>query len=222
MNIIGVTGQAGVGKDTFAEYMVMKHRFARIALADPMKRIAREVWDFSPKQLWGPSSERNKPDSRYEREDGTFLSPRIALQVMGTEMGRTCYKNTWVDLCIRDAKKLLEPHRTHSTAYTPEYGVSERLGMYMPVAGVVVPDCRFYNEIEAIHQAGGKVIRLRRETAADALKVGVLNHASEKEQQSIPDGAFDLTIDCADGVLSFYDQLDTIIPALLAGMRSRS
>jgi hypothetical protein len=218
MNIIGVTGQAGVGKDTFAEYMVKKHNFVRIALADPMKRIARQVWDFSPKQLWGPSEERNKPDGRYEREDGTFLSPRIALQVMGTEMGRTCYKNTWVDLCIRNAREVLD---YTETAYDPEVGVHDRLGG-LRWAGVVVPDCRFYNEIDAIHQAGGKVIRLRRKTATDALKVGVKNHASEKEQQSIPDGAFDLTIDCADGVLSFYDQLDTIIPAFLAGMRSRT
>jgi hypothetical protein len=87
---------------------------------------------------------------------------------------------------------------------------------------VVVPDCRFYNEIDAIRQVGGAVIRLRRKTAADALKVGVHNHASEKEQQSIPDGAFDLTIDCADGVENFFTQLDTILPAFLAGMRSRT
>jgi hypothetical protein len=386
MNIIGVTGPAGVGKDCFAEYMVMKHRFARIALADPMKRIARDIWDFSNQQLWGPSSERNKPDKRFPREPGRFefpngpegalwvragdafilvdaddytmvtsstpwlkksanvtyamvsrdgeevrlhrliagaqegmdvdhingdgldnrkanlrvcthqenmanqpkreggsssfkgvcwdeskgkwaakltvngetknlgrfdseadaamaydreaskcfgafarlnkdlfLTPREALQRMGTEFGRKCYVNTWVDLCIRDAKKLLENRLTaHSTTYSPELGVVERLGVLTPTIGVVVPDCRFYNEIDAIHQVGGKVIRLRRQTATDALKVGVVNHASEKEQQSIPDGAFDLTIDCADGVLAFYDQLDTIIPAFLAGMRSHS
>lgn len=214
--IIGVTGPAGVGKDCFAEYMVKQHHFARIALADPMKRIAREVWDFSEKQLWGPSSERNKPDERYEREDGTFLSARIALQVMGTEMGRTCWKNTWIALCLRDANRLLEGH----ARYTPERGVFHSPSA-RPAWGVVVPDCRFYNEIDAIHEAGGRVVRLRRAVGADPLLVGVKNHASEKEQQSIPDGAFDLTIDCANGIENFYKQLDTIIPAFLAGMRER-
>lgn len=65
-NIIGISGKAGSGKDTVADYLVANHGFVRMALADEMKRFAKQVFDFSDQQLWGPSFERNAVDSRYD------------------------------------------------------------------------------------------------------------------------------------------------------------
>jgi len=45
--IIGVAGNAGSGKDTVADHLVKHHGFVKVALADPLKRICREVFDFS-------------------------------------------------------------------------------------------------------------------------------------------------------------------------------
>lgn len=68
--IIGITGQppAGSGKDTVADFLVEEYGFAKVAMADPMKRICKEVFDFSDEQLWGPSENRNKGDLRYFRD----------------------------------------------------------------------------------------------------------------------------------------------------------
>jgi hypothetical protein len=63
--IILLVGQAGSGKDTVAGYMVKNHGALSIAQADPMKRLARIVFDFNEDQLWGPSSSRNAVDERY-------------------------------------------------------------------------------------------------------------------------------------------------------------
>ena len=66
MNIVGVTGQAGSGKDTVADRLVEEHGYMKIALADPLKRFGHVVFGFTPEQLWGPSEMRNKMDKRYD------------------------------------------------------------------------------------------------------------------------------------------------------------
>jgi hypothetical protein len=63
--IIGVSGHANSGKDTIAEHLIYEHGFVRVALADPIKRFAYHVFEFSRQQLWGPSASRNKVDHRY-------------------------------------------------------------------------------------------------------------------------------------------------------------
>lgn len=63
--IIGVSGQAGSGKDTVADHLIKSHRFTRVALADPLKRFGQEVFGFTNAQLWGASHFRNEADIRY-------------------------------------------------------------------------------------------------------------------------------------------------------------
>lgn len=64
--LLAVSGLAGTGKDTVAD-ILCKGSLVKVALADPLKRIARDVYDFSDEQLWGPSYKRNEPDERYPR-----------------------------------------------------------------------------------------------------------------------------------------------------------
>ena len=126
--ILGLLGNAGCGKDTVAN-MICSHTGATlIALANPLKEICRTVFDFSHEQLCGPSEKRNAPDPRYTRADGKQLTTRYALQKLGTEWGRDCYPDVWIDLGIRNAKKLfLQP---------------------VPAPLVVITDVRFINEAE--------------------------------------------------------------------------
>jgi len=65
--LLAISGLAGTGKDTVAD-ILQKGSLVKVALADPLKRIARDVYDFSDDQLWGPSFKRNEPDERYPRE----------------------------------------------------------------------------------------------------------------------------------------------------------
>lgn len=67
--ILGIVGGAGVGKDTAADYLISGHGFAKVSLADEMKRFSRVVFGFSEEQLWGPSERRNGRDLRYNNDD---------------------------------------------------------------------------------------------------------------------------------------------------------
>lgn len=229
--IIGVSGNAGSGKDTIADYLVERHGFKKVAFADPMKRFCKEVFDFSDEQLWGASEKRNAPDPRYPWRELVhcdeyhahhdpecitlqYLSPRHALQTLGTEWGRACYEDVWVDYALRVAQRLLDPEfhgpPRHVVSYTSAKGLI--YGDYPITKGVVIPDLRFGNEIRAVRKAGGLLVRVRR----SKLTGKAAEHASETEMESIHDSEFDASIDNSPGKLSLedlYQRIDSIIAA---------
>lgn len=216
--IIGVSGFAGSGKDTFGAHLVKHHGFVRTALADPLKEICKQVYDFTDEQLYGSSSKRNQPDERYlfsgicptchESCKGpaegpgtngvpmwkcfkcnalyhTHLTPRLALQALGTEWGRTLYDNTWVDLTVRKIRE--SSHQRF-----------------------VITDVRFRNEIAGLSNGGAKLVRLKRGSQA-------FSHKSEAEMASIEDSAFDFVID-NQGTLEFlYNEADRVMRELGVG-----
>lgn len=364
--IIGLCGNAGVGKDAVADFLVRNHGFVKVALADPLKRICQDVYGFTDEQLWGSSEKRNAPDKRWPRTDryiypaapvgalwypigggralisesdlglvaqytwcankkeagkktayvrmtteskklhqlllgdapdghvidhingdgldnrrenlrfcthaenhaneskrngGTsvfkgvgfdaarqkwwakitvggqtknlgrfesevdaavaydraavaafgahartnsslFLTPRYALQTLGTNWGRDCSPDTWVRYALGAAKQLL---RDPYLMYTVKEGVvpvveQTSQGEWQrddapnrPCAGVVISDARFRNEIDAIHAAGGKVVRITRKERPDhqGLIASAAAHISETEQKELPDDLFD-------------------------------
>lgn len=179
--LLGIMGKMGAGKDTVADVLVRDHGFVKLGLADPLKRICREVYDFSEEQLWGPSEKRNAPDPRYFRGPDGFLSPRFALQRLGTEWGRECYRDTWVDYALRTAKAIQRGQRYDQIrGLVPE---GDKVGR-----SVVIPDCRFRNEFDAIRAVGGKMIRIMRPGLLES------GHVSETEQETISGGEFDHVI----------------------------
>jgi len=127
----------------------------------------------------------------------THLTPREALQKLGTEWGRECYPNTWVDLAIRTAEGLLhfaDARYDQKRGFHVVAGAERDRDIIVDerVRGVAIPDVRFRNEMAAIRAAGGKVIRVFRPGAGLEGAGGL--HISEREQAGIPDTDFDLVI----------------------------
>jgi len=196
-NLVGVTGKAGAGKDLIADRLVAIHGYTRVALADPMKVIARDLFGFTHDQLWGSSGMRNAPDPRWtadrhnftgRTEDGSAYCPRCGepsttsrtcqittrhvLQQLGTQWGRAMHEDLWVRDALRTAKALLAGgHR-----YSRELGLQSDPAAVAPM-GVVIPDCRFQNEALAITEAGGWILRVFRPGAGLTGVAG--QHASE-------------------------------------------
>lgn len=188
MNIIGISGLAGSGKDTAADFLLEQDGFVKISLADPIKRFAMDVWEFSEEQLFGASKYRNAPDYRYELSPNNFLTPRHVLQHLGTEGGRAIDYDVWIRYAIRTAKRLLED---------PDYIYTQKDGLERcPASGetkaVVIPDVRFCNEIEYIKSAGGKLLRVIRPGAG--LEGAFAQHQSEAEMAGISNDLFDTVI----------------------------
>lgn len=232
-------GTAGAGKDTFADLLVSIAGYTKVSFADPLKRIARDVYRFTDEQLWGPSAMRNQLDTRYPRhhtwvddppvkssdsvsciccgaqgrnmsvlEEALFraprattwekddpqcyLTPRYVLQLLGTEFGRHCYNDTWVQYAASVSQDLLQnPY----ARYNVKRGVYVETTSYLGSAtvAVAIPDVRFRNEVEGLRSRGAKLVRIKRVSPGLANASGM--HPSERESTLIPDSAFDVVID---------------------------
>lgn len=174
MKLIGLTGHAGNGKDTVAE-MIEGRRFS---FAEPLKLFCKATFDFTDEQVFGPSECRNRPDPRYTREDGAPLTPRHALQTLGTEWGRACYPDVWADLGVRRATQWLSEESDTVSVIKGKLVFSK----CKPVRVAILTDCRFINEAKAIRAAGGEVWRIIR--PGHVLPPEIANHPSETEQDS--------------------------------------
>jgi len=219
--IIGISGLAGSGKDTAADFLVHDFGFVKISFADPMKRAVADWFGWDEERLWGPSEKRNAADPRFTRVDRvetehgavettTQLSARRALQFLGTEVGRELYRDVWVEYAIRQAKRLLE---SDGWDYARAKGVF-RSSRSRP-GGVVIPDMRFRNEMDAIKATGGKLVRVVRPGAG--LEGSAAAHRSEVEMGGIPDDDFDYVIENTTGSLEGYrKQIDRLFRAIYA------
>lgn len=207
MIILGISGRAGVGKDTAADYLVANYDFVKISFADVMKRICFDVFDFTEDQLWGISANRNIVLSQYQEDD---LSPRKALQALG-DWGRNLYPNTWIEYALKIAKEL---NTNSNYIYSSKKGLESCSTGAQGPKNVVIADARYLNEVNAIKDYDGIVVRLLRPQAA-ALAGAAGNHSSERDQKLMKDEDFDAVLDNSDAIADLYLRLDQFIRPII-------
>ena len=140
--IVGICGLIGSGKGTVADILVREHDFKKISFADALKDGVAAMFDWPRHMLEGDSDEsrewREQIDPFWTEEIGKKISPRLVLQLVGTEcMRQGFYDGVWVSIV---KKTLLTYHKENW----------------------VIPDTRFLNEIDMIHSVGGKIWRVKR------------------------------------------------------------
>ena len=140
--IIGVCGLIGSGKDTVADYLVNFHEFRRESYASTLKDAVAAVFGWDRTLLEGRTKEarewREQVDPWWaERLDMPNLTPRLMLQLWGTEV---CRRGFHDDIWIASLENKIRTSKDD----------------------VVISDCRFPNEIAAIKKAGGIVVWVKR------------------------------------------------------------
>jgi hypothetical protein len=139
--IIGIVGFIGSGKDTVADYLVNFHRFKRESFANSLKDAVSQVFGWDRELLEGRTQEsrewRETRDEWWTKRLKKDITPRYVLQYWGTEVIRKGFHD---DMWVASLE-----HRLLNTKND-----------------IVITDCRFPNEIKAIRNAGGKVVRIKR------------------------------------------------------------
>jgi len=156
MKLIGIAGTAGSGKDTVADYLHERYKFARYSFADPIKAGVKAAFGL----LDAHFTDRDLKEAPVEYLNNR--SPRQLAQWFGTEFGRNLVAE---DIWIRMADVR---YRAYDEENQSSFG-----GVF--VEGMVIPDVRFENEAEWIRERGGFVVHLVR---PDVIKVHA--HSSER------------------------------------------
>lgn len=136
MNLIGLTGHKGSGKDTAAAAL-MPLGYTNLKFATPLKEMTRALFRSLgiPLEQIDRMVEGDMKECRSVRLPGH--TPRYVMQTLGTEWGRDCMgEDFWVNVARARA------------AYHP----GRRL----------FSDVRFRNEAQMIRDLGGVIIKIER------------------------------------------------------------
>jgi hypothetical protein len=138
--LIGICGFINSGKGTVADVLVQKHDFTKLSFADTVKDSTAAIFGWPRPLLEGDTEEsrvfRETKDEWWSEKFGYDFSPRLALQLMGTEAGRNVFHpDIWI------------------------HSLERKMTMY---PNVVIADVRFPNEIDFIHSKGGFLVRVKR------------------------------------------------------------
>ena len=139
--LIGILGRINSGKGTVADRLVEHYGFRQDSFAATLKDATAVLFNWDRAMLEG-----NTPESRLFREtvdewwseklNIENFTPRLALQLIGTDVFRNNFhKDIWM-LSV--------------------------MARYKGDENVVISDARFPNEVQAIREMGGRIIRVDR------------------------------------------------------------
>lgn len=141
--MIAFAGRKQSGKTSSCEYV--SKIFAQEAqlnsaiynFADPLKQMCINIFGLTYDQCYGSDESKNEYVNCLWPDSGKSMTAREVMQYVGTNVFRKMQQNVWADATIR---KIQDEN--------------------LPLA--LIADCRFPNEVEAVKNAGGLVIKLNR------------------------------------------------------------
>ena len=140
MKLIGLTGKAGSGKDTAADYLVQNYGFIKYSFAGPLKEMLKVI-----------GVDCDNRDTKERKHPVFGVSPRRMAQTLGTEWMRECVSGSgWLLLADQFIKTQIELSNLEDVP---------------TVNGIVISDVRFENEARFLREKGGVLIHVWRDTA---------------------------------------------------------
>lgn len=148
--VVGVCGFKGHGKDTAALVLQQRFNFARLAFADGVKKLVAEALHIPLWYLHDPV----KKEGLHGPSGKTY---RQWMQLMGTEVGRNIWGDTWINWWKDEITSRNDLNR------------------------IVVTDMRFFNEFDMIREGAWDSLTIR---IHDPRK-GVPSDAHESERYAL-------------------------------------
>lgn len=140
--LVSVSGLINSGKDTIAGYLTTRYQFKKVSFASSLKDSIAVIFNWDRELLEGSTKSsrewREQVDQWWsERLNIPNLTPRWILQYWGTDV---CRKHFHDDIWIASLENKLR--------YSSD--------------NIVITDCRFTNELNAIKRINGLTLRVHR------------------------------------------------------------
>ena len=183
MDRVGLLGHKGSGKDTLADYLVKEKQYIKYSFAEPVKEIAKIMFNLNAEQLNGNLKE--------VIDDRWGVSPRTMFQRIGTEFGQYKIYELFPELkdkiisrglWLKLFEDFLEKNKDKN---------------------IVIADVRFNHEINVLKKHNFNIIKINRNIELND------SHISETEIKLIKH--IDYNIDNNGTKLELYSQFDKFI-----------
>jgi len=164
MNLIGVSGRIGSGKDLIGSiiqyltsgskeafqtwnlcHLKSDEKWQIVKFADKLKECASIITGITRADF-----ERVEVKNGLISGNWGALTVRKFLQLFGTEVGRAIHSNFWINALFSDYWEIATNWDADGNSTVEAY------------PNWIITDCRFENEAEAILSRGGIMIRLQR------------------------------------------------------------
>jgi len=189
--IIGITGFKQSGKSTIATYLKENYGFYVVNFADPIKEICKVLFNWADEHVNG--SLKEIVDPRWG------ISPRHALQVIGTEIGQVYFCEAFPEFKTLVGRQLW--------VKLAEYKIESLKDQFTKIA---IGDVRFPHESYLFQKPGNMLWRVCRNSTYDPSDL----HESEIHIPHLP---ADVQIDNNGNYESLFSQIDYFI----AGYKTR-
>ena len=223
--IISVSGLIGSGKDTAAAYLIEKYGFTKVSFSKSLKDVVAAIFNWDRELLEGDTVEsrewRERVDEWWSDELGMEITPRLALQLIGTDVMRAHFHDDIWMLSLKnrlvkggfervvstDTRFINELHLMKSMgAHT--LGVFRKLPSWLPQfyklanqAEALSLDMRFASERQTLA------------SVADAAGKQVAPKVHRSEFQHLLWRDYDKVIDNTKSLQCLYDQIDALCAA---------
>ena len=187
--IIGLCGKKGSGKDTIAEYLCAHYGFINYGFGDPIKEIARIMFQFQEPQLYG--NLKDVVDKNWG------IKPRDFFQKFGTEYGQFILPKHHPPL-FRDINERQFWVKSFWNWYIKKLKEDSNLK-------VVISDVRFMHELKFIQEKGGYLIKVSR------TNLNLDNHISETELDELVAEDYNGVIENNGSIEELYDKIKDLI-----------
>jgi hypothetical protein len=138
--LVGLVGHIGSGKSTVAQRLTTTHGYKEYSFAQPLKKACQALFSFTDDQVYGDYKIKETPDHRWFN-----VSPRQVLQFVGTDL-------------LREQMDRLMP------GIGKDIFIHAFINAYQGMTtNVVISDVRFDNEVKAIKDLGGIIIKIERD-----------------------------------------------------------
>lgn len=197
IEIIGLTGNKGSGKDTLALHLIESYGYENLSLAKPLKDAIGLLFNLSQEQIHD-AKQKEIVDERYN------LTPRRLFQIFGTEVFRESLYDYLPELKDKIPKGEFWLYNIH-----------QRINNLINIGKtrIVITDIRFLNEVEYLKKYFNfKLIRIKRNNidSSDNNEKLHKNHKSEGEFDEIINKFNSLIIENNGSIDDLYNKFNKL------------